>query len=539
MKFNLLILLAIFSFFLFSCDSGLKFDNPLENNPDANNQGNSDAEMQDEDSNEQTDTDPTDNESEDTDPGNPDTTPEQPDNGDSEPDDTDSDDSDSAPDNGDSEPDDTDTENDADKDTSDSTDDTDSDNPDTSDSGNDNDADSEPTDLCVPNPCLGIENSTEICTVVGNIHTCECKPNYYWDGSVECINPCNEDSCSGEHMISDSCTPTGASSYTCGCESGYYWWATETSCTDKRPLTLGNICTGQNKCYPNDKHETITCPSSSSTDFYGQDAQYATQSKCTPQSFTVQTISSQKVVLDNNTGLMWQQTISSSTYTWGNAVSDCSSLTYAGYSDWRLPTPQELLTIVDNSRYNPAIDTTYFQGTPSEYFWCAPTYVRNTDYAWGVHFGRGYVGSKIKTFNSYVRCVRGTTLPTSSFNSSTVNGDVIVTDTETGLVWQKSYIEDKTWQQALSYCENLTYAGYSDWRLPNKNELSSLVNYAKDTPASDFPDMPSKDWLTAFWSSSTYVSDVDYAWHGSFLYGTMGNYLKTRTRNVRCVRNVE
>jgi len=73
----------------------------------------------------------------------------------------------------------------------DDTDTTPDDDADTSDSGNDSgdsqpddDADTEPTDLCVPNPCLGIENSTEICTVFGNIHTCECKPDYYWGGSA-------------------------------------------------------------------------------------------------------------------------------------------------------------------------------------------------------------------------------------------------------------------------------------------------------------------------------------------------------------------
>ena len=81
-------------------------------------------------------------------------------------------------------------------------------------------------------------------------------------------------------------------------------------------------------------------------DFFGQDAWYASLGKCAPQSFTVQTISNQKVVLDNNTGLMWQQTIPTDPYKWDGAVSYCNSLSYAGYSDWRLPTPQELLTIV-------------------------------------------------------------------------------------------------------------------------------------------------------------------------------------------------
>lgn len=122
-----------------------------------------------------------------------------------------------------------------------------------------------------------------------------------------------------------------------------------------------------------------------------------------------------------------------------------------------------------------------------------------------------------------------------AFQSSTVNGDEIVTDTKTGLVWQKSYDSGRTWKEALSYCENLTYAGYSDWRLPDKNELASLVNYERYAPASDFPDMPS----SYFWSSSTYVYRTNSAWRVYFGSGYVDNYSKTYNIYVRCVRNAE
>lgn len=118
------------------------------------------------------------------------------------------------------------------------------------------------------------------------------------------------------------------------------------------------------------------------------------------------------------------------------------------------------------------------------------------------------------------------------FNSATVNGDVIVTDTETGLIWQKTYVSGKTWQQALSYCESLTYAGYSDWRLPNKNELASLINYEKYSPASDFPDMPSN----YFWSSSTNAGNTSNAWFVGFGYGHVSNDYMPSSSYVRCVR---
>ena len=119
------------------------------------------------------------------------------------------------------------------------------------------------------------------------------------------------------------------------------------------------------------------------------------------------------------------------------------------------------------------------------------------------------------------------------FNSTTVDGDVIVTDTKEGLIWQKTYEKDKNWQQALDYCEELTYAGYSDWRLPNKNELASLVNYEKYSPASDFPDMPTSIY---FWSSSTLVITQDAAWRVVFYDGEVDSSNKKYTCSVRCVR---
>jgi hypothetical protein len=103
-------------------------------------------------------------------------------------------------------------------------------------------------------------------------------------------------------------------------------------------------------------------------------------------------------------------------------------------------------------------------------------------------------------------------------------------------MWQKEYATDKTWQQALKYCEDSTYAGYSDWRLPNKNELLSLINYEKsDLPYSYFPDTPT-EW---FWSSSTDVCYTNGAWIMNFIDGTAGDSAKNCYNSVRCVRNAE
>ncbi len=512
MQLKSLFLLAILSFFLFSCDSGVKFNNPNDINSDAYNPESGENETNDEDI-DQTDSDSTDSEPEDTEHDNPDSIPEQPDNGDSEPDDTDTYDSDSVPDNSDSTPDD-------DADTADSIDDSSDSQPDDSDTTDDGDTSAPDEDDTEPDE----EPTTRTAA-------CQSKPdNTVWNTVSEITQTYTGSGWQPSTTPVYNETPS-ESECRYKCASGYNW--NGNSCTDSSvsgSLTLGNICTGQTSCY--NASSSMTCPTSSSADFFGQDAQYAAQGICTPQNFTVQTISSQKVVLDNNTGLMWQQTIPTSTYTWANAVSYCENLEYAGYTDWRLPTPKELLTIVDNSRYKPVIDTTYFPNTPSSYFWSSSTHAYDTNDAWLVDFSYGSVYGNYKTGNLYVRCVRGAALPTGSFTSSTIQGDVIVTDTETGPIWQKTYVSGKTWQQALSYCESLTYAGYSDWRLPNKNELASLINYEKYSPASDFPDMPSN----YFWSSSTGAHNTNYAWRVSFNNGYVGYSNKTDDVYVRCVR---
>jgi hypothetical protein len=56
------------------------------------------------------------------------------------------------------------------------------------------------------------------------------------------------------------------------------------------------------------------------------------------------------------------------------------------------------------------------------------------------------------------------------------NGDGTVTDTKTGLMWQKANGGDKSWPGAGRYCRGLSLAGHSDWTLPTKDQLISLWN---------------------------------------------------------------
>ncbi len=121
---------------------------------------------------------------------------------------------------------------------------------------------------------------------------------------------------------------------------------------------------------------------------------------------------------------------------------------------------------------------------------------------------------------------------TGRFQENDVSGEIIVTDMKTTLQWTKTSVPGKTWQQAIDYCNGLTYAGYSDWKLPDIYQLRTLINSEKYDPASDFPGISS----TYFWSSSVYVDSTDYAWSVRFRTGNVNNILKTNSSYAMCVR---
>ena len=111
-------------------------------------------------------------------------------------------------------------------------------------------------------------------------------------------------------------------------------------------------------------------------------------------------------VTDPEMGLMWQQATPGDIYTWQEAIDYCNGLSLAGHTDWRLPNANELQSIVDYSRYSPAIDETYFPGTSGSSHWSSSSDATNPSNAWDVNFSNGYVSSSNKGY-SRVRAVRG------------------------------------------------------------------------------------------------------------------------------------
>ncbi len=119
-------------------------------------------------------------------------------------------------------------------------------------------------------------------------------------------------------------------------------------------------------------------------------------------------------VYDTRTNLTWQQAVptapvvagcSGTSCTQAGAVAYCTGLSLPG-NGWRLPNIRELLTLVDPTKYNPAIDPTAFPSTPLDYFWSSSPYVGSSGYAWVVSFFNGYSSASDPANPRRVRCVR-------------------------------------------------------------------------------------------------------------------------------------
>jgi hypothetical protein len=127
-------------------------------------------------------------------------------------------------------------------------------------------------------------------------------------------------------------------------------------------------------------------------------------------------------------------------------------------------------------------------------------------------------------------------IPFDSPKTLTINADNTVTDSRTGLIWQRELPaaypgcsgNTCTWQQAVAYCASI------GWRLPTKAELESIVDYGRAAAFDPlyFPNTP----VDFFWTSSTYLPSAGNAWYINFSGGNTYATSYAYNFHVRCVR---
>ena len=270
-------------------------------------------------------------------------------------------------------------------------------------------------------------------------------------------------------------------------------------------------------------------------------------------------------VRDNVTGMIWEVKTADnkdSTYTWGNRTSlvtaanaENSGSGLCGITNWRVPSVNELLSIVNYNNYSPSIDSDYFPNTYGGVFWSEQEVViNNATNAWLVDFNDGSnIASTAKSNSRRVRLVSADTAAVSYTN----NNNGTITDNTTGLMWKACDQEQVwndgdpdsctvgtdgtyTWTVALTEAQNHTFAGYDDWRLPNIKELTSIADYTKANPSIN-PAFPNANTAN-FWSSTLYADSRFF--NASLLVNfstgfTSFNNRTVDTNRVRLVRTAD
>jgi hypothetical protein len=114
-------------------------------------------------------------------------------------------------------------------------------------------------------------------------------------------------------------------------------------------------------------------------------------------------------VLDKETGLVWQR-VANYSQDWNYSVYHCYDLNLGGRKGWRLPSVDELSSLVDPSQSNPALPL----GHPftvvyasSSYYWSSTANPFYSDQVWMVGFSDGHAYGTAKTVANYALCVRG------------------------------------------------------------------------------------------------------------------------------------
>lgn len=267
---------------------------------------------------------------------------------------------------------------------------------------------------------------------------------------------------------------------------------------------------------------------------------------------------------------MWESSpYQSKKFTWEqamNGLDEFNTEKLGGYSDWRIPTLKELYSIIQFSgqmsmepeNMKSFFDEKYFKlmdlinpgdrvidvQTITSTIYDSQT-LGGTTTMFGYNFRDAFVKGypSTKTFTLYH--VRGN--KHYGQNMFKDNQDGTISDEATGLMWMTADsghfkvgdVNNGTlnWEDALAWCENLTFAGHSDWRLPNAKELQSIVDYHRSPDTTDSAAIDPlfqtteivnaagiKDWAY-YWTSTPFGDDQSIYLSFGRGIGMMGDYV--------------
>lgn len=273
--------------------------------------------------------------------------------------------------------------------------------------------------------------------------------------------------------------------------------------------------------------------------------------------------------LDQVTGLYWEVqsgAAQTATYTYSqlNAyVIQVNSAGLCGYTDWRVPTANELMSIVDYSKaLAPATDAYGFPNQTSSPYWSSDVRATApTADAWKVDFsnqGAVVIDTQSQAFRALLvrsATVHGATACTTADARYTDNGDGTVNDGQTGLMWKqcaeggqlpgcvgtKTYFTSIAQVQAQMAAVNTASSsgglGYTDWRVPTAKELASLALRNCTSGAVNRVAFPNTD-ASSHLSATTFASTPSFLWTVDFSDGSVGPVDPTTGggRVVRLVR---
>lgn len=164
--------------------------------------------------------------------------------------------------------------------------------------------------------------------------------------------------------------------------------------------------------------------------------------------------------------------------TFYEASNYCEGLNYGGYDDWRAPSRHELAEMLNYGNRGDMFDD-ILKYTKATNYWTSQQKLASggvgSDLGWSISFVDGGVHDKNKGDAYNVRCVRGTEID--DHHDFSVEGDTVI-DNQTGITWQNAEFRvGRTWEEAKQHCKELVFADHDDWRLPNINELRTIMPY--------------------------------------------------------------